>query len=278
MMIFSNDPKRHLPGDGWKGIRHDEKHGDDVFLHEEDAVAMIALSAMCESHAKGTFCLKCLPRLEAAAAAARGALDPEAPASVEEVPAQGDLPEYLALVNPVAMNAFTMRLHCARKLLATKLILTSRRPEHGFDRPLWIIRHTTETLVCDAIYMRSFHVRLGDGVPEAYAKRLWEAKFSLSIDGETMVARRPLRELLSQKEIPLPRPVKGRTCLFDANRLKDDGEVDADGWIGYMLVNGTRIHAELDGISGGGGLVRIEIGWSFGLYTTKKRPALAAHD
>jgi hypothetical protein len=278
MMIFSNDPKRHLPGDGWKGIRRDQKHGDDVFLHEEDAVAMIALSRMCESHAKDTFCLRCLPRLEAAVAAARGALDPQAPASIEELPSQGDFPEYLALVNPIAVNAFAMRLDRARKLLATKLILTSKRPEHGFDRPLAIVHHATETQVCDAIYLKSFHVRLGDGVPEAYAKRLWEAKFSLSIDGEPMIAPGPLREILSQKEIPLPRPIKDRTCLFSANRLKDDGNVDEDGWSGYMLTNGTIIHAELDGVPGGGGLVRIEVGWSFGVYSSKKRPTPAAND
>lgn len=282
-MIFSNNPKRHLPGDGWKGVRHDDKSGDDVFLHEEDALAMVSLSAVCESHRKDSFCLRCLPRLEAAAAAARSALDPDAPALIEELPSESpEFPEYLALYNPIQKNAFAMRLDQPRKLSATKMILTSKRPDYVFERPVSIIGYSTESRVCDAIFLKAFHVRLEDGVPEAYAKRLWEAKFSLSIDGEPMVSGRPFRELLGRKEILLPRPVDGQTCLFAATAVKGppDGpaEVYANDWLGYMLPNGTRIDAKLDGVPGGGGLIRIKIGWSFGMYTTKSRQGSASHD
>jgi len=209
----------------------------------------------------------------------RSALNSEVQASIKKFTCQGDFPEYLALVNPVNHNAFTMRLDRSMKFLATKLIVTSKHAGRRLDRPLVVVHHTIQANVCDAIYLKSFHIRLGDGVPEAYAKRLWGARFSLSIDVEPMVASQPLRKLLGQKEVLLPRrTIKDRTCLFHANRLKDDENVDEDGWIGYMLPNCTQIQAELDQVPEGGGLIRLEIGWSFGIYTTKERPASKPND
>lgn len=277
-----NSGGRHLPEEGWKGVWRDPQHNDDTLFHEDDAVAMLRLARLCESHPQNVVCLRCLPRLEAAIAAARRAVDPEAPALVEETNASGEFPEQLALVNLIAgadKKAFVLRLETPKALSATKFIYTSKRPEHVFERPVMVLDYMSETSVVDVCYLRAFHVRLGEGVPEAYTKRLWDARFSLSIDGELMVKERPLRELLGQKEIPLPGPISGHTCLFAAHRLNDDGEsADLNGWVGYMLPHGTRVRAELDKIPGGGGLIQLKIGWSFGLYTTKKKPATQPND
>jgi hypothetical protein len=261
------------PGPGWKSAWRDPRTGDDVSFHEDDALASIDLSKRCESHTDRGFCRRCLPRLEAAAAAARRCLDPDAPAEVKEAPEASDMPEMLALVNPIAKAAFAMRLAQPMRLSATKLLYTSKDERRLFD-PVVLVKHVTESRVCEAIYMRAFWVRLGEGIPQAYTKRLWEARFSLSIDGDSMLDPTPLREVLGKREIPLPKPT-AQQCLFPACAMDKEGNAQEDQCIGYMLPNGTNIIVKLDSIpGGGGGLVRIETGWNFGVYTTKERKSV----
>lgn len=206
---------------------------------------------------------------------------------MKEVEAAEDLPKYIALVNPISTQAYAMRLDKPVQFTATKSIFTSKKEEHRFDWPIRVVDYSTEANVCDAAYMRAFRLRLGDGIPEGYTKRLWEALFSLEIDGEPMVKRRPLKELLGQKEILLPKPIPRKGCLFAAHTLKyeeleynllDKPEADPDKWIGYMLPNGTKIHASLDRVPAGGGLIKIEFSWTLGIYSTKRNPSAKLND
>lgn len=252
------------PGGNWEIV-------SGVMVNVDDALVMLKVSG-CDRHPKDTFCLECLPRLETAIQVARGALDPSGPASVEveelpTLPAEGGFPEYLALVNPIAKSAYTMKLAVAKKILSTKAILTSKDPFHVIKKPVVVAGYTSESSVRNASFLKAFHVRVGDGLPGDYVEDLLEARFSFTIDGEIM-ADGPLREFVSQKEVVLKK--SDRVCLFHANSVKDKEATDE--WLGYMLPNGTRIEALLVGVPGGGGLVRIEVGWSFGTYTTNPEP------
>lgn len=198
------------------------------------------------------------------------AIDAEATVIIKETRAL-KFPGYLALFNHISKKAFRMRLDRPMKLSAMKLIpTTSQHADHVLDRPIVILQHRIESNFYDAIYLKAFQVRLGDGIPETFAKRLCEARFSLSIDGESIISEESLRGLLGREEILLP--VKERTLLFHAYEFKDGAvdmdHVDMDHWVGYMLPNGTQILAELEQVPGGGGLIRLEIDWHYGIYTT----------
>ncbi len=277
MMRFTSSSGRQLPGADWKGVHEDERHNDAVFFHEDDAVAKMMLGLVCDFHPNDTFCIRCLPRLEAAVSAARRALDPEAAPLIKVIETQEDQPRYIALVNAVSEQAFGMRLDHPNRITAHKLIFTSTKRQDRFERSIPVMNYKVETSVCDATYMRAFYVRLGPGLTEEYTKRLWEARFSLRIDGEPMAVDRPLRELLGQKEVVLPPPIKGRGCLFEAHTITGpdpdvtggNKSVETDDWIGYMLPHGTIIDASLDRVPAGGGLVELEVGWTLGVYTTR---------
>lgn len=271
------------PGPEWKHAWKNAKTGDDLYLHEDDGSVFLDVADRGHEHPDGIYCHLCLPRLNALGDAARKCLDPKSEAFLETIPGTDDGPEYIALVTPTQGNrsAYGMRRDSGIKIVSTKPLLTTKKDNNPFPDPIFLAEYRTKSLVCDATYIKSFSVRLKDGVPEHYARRLWEAKFTFEIDGEKLVKEAPFKEILQRKEIVLPEPIPDRSCLFDACEMNNpEGmlgktEVDASKWIGYILPNLSDIKATLDGVQGGGGLVFIETSWKLISYTTKKKPAKA---
>lgn len=261
------------PGPEWKEAWQNPATGDRILFHEMEALVGIDLSARCGSHSAGAFCRLCLPRVITAAEAAKGCIDPTVAAEAAEGPVAGAFPEYLVLVNHMAKPpaGYTLRLHTSRRLTAIKPIYTTKDAK-GIAGPVSVVNHTTSCKVCDCHYVRGFDVRLADGTPAPYAKRFWESKLSFIIDGERLVDRMPIRRLLGKKEELFER--KPSALLFSACEVQgtaEDGRAigNPDQWLGYMLPNGTSISVELEDIPGGGGLIKLEVGWAMPLYTTK---------
>jgi hypothetical protein len=202
---------------------------------------------------------------------ARRCLDPLAEAVVEEGKGEGEFPEYIALVNPIAKNAFAMRFDGALRVTCTKMLYTTRRDGDPFPDAVSASRYTTQAKVCDAFHIRAFSVRLLDGSPSEYVRRLWAARLTLLVDGEALADGVPLKELLGMREYPIPRPVDGRRNLFDACLIDEEQNAIAEEWLGHMLPNGSEIEATVEGVPGGGGLVKLAVSFVLGRYTTKKK-------
>lgn len=189
-----------------------------------------------------------------------------------ELIGEGCWPPYIALVNPYRQLAYAMRFLDTRKLTFEKTIDASK-DDALLNEP--IATHITECSVCDAAYLRAFSVRLQDGVPEDYARRLWEAHLSFVVDGVRLVNRRPLREFLGIREFvipPCPNLLEPENeILFYACALDDaQGTPKAlpDKWLGYMCPNQTVICVELKDVPKGGKFSLI-VNWELGIYTTK---------
>jgi len=270
------------PGPEWKHAWRNAKTGDDLYLHEDDGAVFLDVADRGHEHPDGIYCHLCLPRLNALGDAAQKCLNPKAEAFLETISGADDGPEYIALVTALVTptqgnrSAYGMRRDGGVKIVSTKPLLTTKKDNNPFPDPIVLADYRTKSMVCDAIYIKSFSVRLKDGVPEHYARRLWEAKFTFEIDGEKLVKEAPFKEILQRKEIVLPEPIPDRTCLFSACELNDPAgmlgakEVDASKWLGYILPNMSDIKATLDGVQGGGGLVFIETSLKLISYTTKK--------
>jgi hypothetical protein len=266
------------PGPEWKHVWKNAKTGDDVYLHEDDGAIFLDMADRGHEHPDGTYCHLCLPRLNVAGDAARKCLDPNASAFVEEISGKDDGPQFLALVTGVQLQAsgekraFTMRNDGGLKVISTKPLLTTKKDNKPFDYPIQLVDYVTQNQVCDASYLNAFSVRLKDGVPEHYARRLWEAKLTFEIDMEKLVKEVPFKEILQRKEIVLPKSIPDRSSLFSALSVTDpvgDAKADENEWLGYMLPNGTRIRVILEGVEGGGGLIFIETSFKLVRYTTK---------
>lgn len=274
------------PGPEWKHAWKNAKTGDDLYLNEDDGAVFLDVADRGHDHPDGVYCHLCLTRFNALGDAALKCLDPKAEAFIETIPGTGDGPEFLALVTfrkaqSDERSAYAMRIDGGVKIVSTKPLLTTKKDNNPFPDPVILADYTTKNMVCDANYIKSFSVRLKDGVPEHYARRLWEAKLTFEIDREKLIKEVPFKEILQRKEIVLPEPIPDRVCLFSACEVNDpEGllgktDVDASKWIGYVLPNLSEIRVTLDGVQGGGGLIFIETSWKLISYTTKEKPAKA---
>jgi hypothetical protein len=254
-------------GPDWKVAWKDEKTGDQVHLHEEGGLVLVDLAERCDFHSKESFCVHCVKRIEVAGMQARHCVDPRAIPEVQVVEkAVGQWADFMALINPIAKNAFAMRFDIARKLSSTKMIYSAKRENLDFPWKLQVIDYTTTSQVCDSNYIKSFRVRLQDGFSQPYVERLWKSKFTFMIDGEKLIKEVPFRDLLGMKEVLLPKVEEA--CLFQAGSLDNDNNARADV-PGYMLPNGSRIQAEMVNVPMGGGLIKIDIEFDLVSYTTK---------
>ncbi len=250
--------------EGWRG-----KSGKDtVLFNADEALVGIDFLGRCPSHHRDTFCLECLPRLKEIVAAAQAVIDPEVPAVAEEISASSEnLPEYIALVNPIAKNAFAMRLQKPTKMVARKPIYTTRNPEHKIPGLITVVKYVNRHQVCDCAHLRGFYVRLGDGLSSEYAKRFWDARLTFSVDGSRLIDQVRVGELLPKKEVVF-QDTGDKNCLFLACAVSEVQEVDRKDFLGYMTPSGTTFLVELENIPGGGGLVHLEVGWNLPEYTT----------
>lgn len=270
------------PGPEWKHVWKNAKTGDDVYLHEDDGTVFLDMAERGHDHPDALYCQLCLPRLSAAGDAARRCLDPKADPFIEQITGKDDGPEFLALVTGRRLadegerKAFAMRNDGGVKITSTKPILTTKKDNKPFDYPIVLADYTTESQVCDANYIKAFSVRLKDGTPEHYARRLWETKLTFAIDDEPLVKQAPFKEILQRREIVLPESIPDKCPIFSAIAVLDPmGEAKAveDEWLGYILPSKSRILITLEDVPGGGGLVFIETSWKLVRYTTKSTPS-----
>lgn len=270
--------KKGSPGPEWKKAWTNPKTDDDLYLHEINAEVMIDLEERCKDHPENIFCHVCLPRLNAAGDAARSCLDPEAKAFCHEFDGSEDSPEYIALVNHhpnTERKAYAMMRDGGLKLVFTKPILTTLKENSEFKTPLLLADYLTKSNVCDALYLRSFSVKLKDGISQKDATRLWGTRLSFNVDGEKLITDMPLREALGQKEIAFSRPIPEKSCLFGAHLMDEHQNAYPEKWVGFVLPNGSQILALLDGVRGGSGLVFLETSFTLFRYTTKPKIANA---
>ncbi len=174
----------------------------------------------------------------------RKALDPNSDVWIEEDQEVASFPGNLLLFNPIAEKYFDLRVKARKTLSASKRILTSPRATVGggvlYQVP--VLNYTTESKVCETLYLRGFRVQLGDGIPEAYMKELWNSQFEFRVDGQVVVKKQSLRTLLGVRQVLVGRQDDRSGCLFSAHRSRSGD----DTWMGYMLPNGSRLQATLD--------------------------------
>jgi len=250
--------------------------GWSVGLDEGRALTQIEVGS-CPNHETGFYCRSCIFRLKDLVKAAHSALDHEVEGIVSESVAKGNCPKLIALVNTTSQTAFAMRYVETHTVLFKKPILTAKGPGPGFEYPITLADYQTRSMVCDAHYIRAFRVKLLDGPGEGYIRKLWDAELTLDIDGEKVVNKARFKDILSLKELILEK--KAKSILFGACLLKKYPKTleygkpieisYPEGWVGYMLPNGSGIKVVLDGVPDGGGLVMIETSIDLATYTTK---------
>jgi hypothetical protein len=260
-----------------------EKTGDEVYLPEEVGLVVVDFKKLC-THPENTYCCFCISHLRRMVETAERFLDPGSSAWATEIKKEdGPFPVTLGLVNTIAKKAFAMKFDVAYKVACTKTLHPLKGEQPISSRALVLCDYETMTRISDAQYVKSFRIKLQDTVSEADAKRLWESRCSFIIDGERLVDGLPLQEILSKKEVVLPRKVED-VCLFHANSMSADddgnGEVYIDDFIGYMLPKGTNIRIELENVPKVEGIARIDVEFDLVNYTTRgfKKPGTLKAD
>jgi hypothetical protein len=181
-------------------------------------------------------------------------------------------PEYAALINPMACNAFAMRCEGRNDIEQTLVVNTGTTAD---ETPLNVVTLdvTTQSQVCDAKLFVMPFVKLLTPVSPDYAGKFFLAKFTFSIDGEKVV-----NESAIEKHLICPAcqiAVQGSPDSSDiANVRLLLGERE-DELLGqcqmFFLPNGTKVQASIAGIPTGAGNIRINTGAVLANYTTKSR-------
>ena len=95
-------------------------------------------------------------------------------------------PEYAALINPIACNAFAMRCEGRNDLEQTLVVDTGLTPG-GTPINAQTLNATTQSQVCDAKMFVMPFIKLLTPVSPDYAGQFFLALFTFSIDGELVV-------------------------------------------------------------------------------------------
>lgn len=182
-------------------------------------------------------------------------------------------PEYAALINPIACNAFAMRCEGRNDIEQTLIVDTGTTPD-GTPINAVTLDAVTQSQVCDAKLFVCPFIKLLTPVSTDYAGKFFLSRFTFSIDGEQVV-----RESAVELHLLCP------ACQIAVQPSPDTPDADAvrlllgyseDEIMGccqmFFLPNGTRIVATLAGIpTGAPGSLRINTGAILANYTTKAR-------
>lgn len=182
-------------------------------------------------------------------------------------------PEYAALINPIACNAFAMRCEGRNDVEQTLVVDTGNTPDQTPINSV-VLDVTTESQVCDAKMFVMPFIKLLTPVSPDYAGKFFLARFTFSIDGEKVV-----NESAVEKHLLCPacqiavQPSPASTDVADVRLLLGEREDELLGQCQmFFLPNNTRIIATLNGIpTGAPGNVRINTGAVLANYTTKAR-------
>jgi len=181
-------------------------------------------------------------------------------------------PEYAALINPIACNAFAMRCEGPNNVEQSLVVDTGTTADLT---PLTavVLDVTTQSQVCDAKMFVCPFIKLLTPVSPDYAGKFFLAKFTFSIDGEKVVNDSAVEHHLVCPACQIAvQPSPDSTDVADVRILLG---TDQDECLGqcqmFFLPNGTRIVATLTGIPTGAGSLRINTGAVMANYTTKAR-------
>jgi hypothetical protein len=182
-------------------------------------------------------------------------------------------PEYAALINPIACNAFAMRCEGRNDIEQTLVIDTGTTPD---ETPLSAetLNVTTQSQVCDAKMFVMPFVKLLTPVTTDYAGKFFLGSFTFSIDGELVVNQSAIEKHLLCPACQIAiQPSPATTNIADVRLLLGEREDELLGGCQmFFLPNGTRINASIAGIpTGAPGNIRVNTGAVLANYTTKAR-------
>jgi len=181
-------------------------------------------------------------------------------------------PEYAALINPIACNAFAMRCEGRNDIEQTLVVDTGSTADLT---PLNVVSLdvTTSSQVCDAKMFVMPFVKLLTPVSPDYAGKFFLAKFTFSIDGEKVVNESAIEKHLICPACQIAvQPSPDSSDAADVRLLLGEREDELLGQCQmFFLPNGTRIQGSITGIPTGAGNIRINTGAVLANYTTKSR-------
>lgn len=175
-------------------------------------------------------------------------------------------PEYAALINPIACNAFAMRCE-GRSDVKQSITVDTGSTTGGTPLDVNTLDITTSSAVCDAKMFVLPFVELVTPVTPDYLGQFQTAHFNFNIDGEKVI-----NDSAIQLHLMCPAClVAGQTTtsvLLIAGVTEDEllGSCQM-----FFLPNGTRLQANITDIPTGGGVLRINTGAILANYTTKAR-------
>jgi len=182
-------------------------------------------------------------------------------------------PEYAALINPIACNAFAMRCEGRNDIEQTLVVDTGTTPDLTPINAV-TLDAVTQSQVCDAKLFVCPFIKLLTPVSTDYAGKFFLSRFTFSIDGEQVV-----RDSAVELHLLCPAcqiAVQPSPDTNDAAQVRLLLGYSEDEIMGccqmFFLPNGTRIVATLSGIpTGAPGSLRINTGAILANYTTKAR-------
>jgi len=176
-------------------------------------------------------------------------------------------PEYAALINPIACNAFAMRCEGRADVKQTVTVDTGLTPG-GTPITLNSLDFTTQSAVCDAKMFVLPYVELVTPVTPDYLGQFHIAQLTFAIDQELVINQSSV-----QNHLLCP------ACLVAAQPTNQGVQliagVSEDELLGgcqmFFLPNGTNMVATLTGIPTGASVLRVNTGSILANYTTKAR-------
>lgn len=182
-------------------------------------------------------------------------------------------PESLALVNPLAAQAYEMRFVEENIFRAECLITDSSGYDDFFGPREWsprkprtdvLLNPTSVSKTCDAILVVRPYVKFLGNTGD-----LEFAKLSFTMDGDPVIERDLVADYIVKDKYDKLKPVRPQCRdLFYACRLNEETDADASHVYGAMAVNATRLEVYLHRMDPGGEPVRIECGLVAATYTT----------
>ncbi len=181
-------------------------------------------------------------------------------------------PEYAALINPIACNAFAMRCEGRNDVEQTLVVDTTASPGSTLAGII-TLDVTTSSQVCDAKMFVMPFVKLLTPVSPDYAGQFFLSRFTFSIDGEKVVNDSAIeKHLLCPACLIAVQPSPASSDATLVRLLLGEREDELLGQCQmFFLPNGTRIQATITGIPTGAGSLRINTGAVLANYTTKAR-------
>ena len=177
-------------------------------------------------------------------------------------------PEYAALINPIACNAFAMRCEGRADIKSRSTIATGDTEGQADLGPFTLMSQQTTDAVCDAKMFITPFIELWTAVSLTYGCRFVTSLLTFSIDGEEVVSSSAVNNhLLCPACLIATQPTTATTVLLGC-----DCELGLLGMCQmFFLPNGTQITATLTAVPTGGGDLSINAGVILAQYTTKVR-------